>query len=143
MQVRDALEQGRPGSIAAPCAARTPACPLLRKARDWCHMELPWQRPTAVAALERRAQIGQEPLKASYLLLRNVAAQSREGQRLIGGLMTDRQGVQRRYVCAADGVTTLRGKTGRLPAPVATPPRGAWLGSPLPGGVIMERERRG
>lgn len=71
MQVRDRLASS--GLVFAPCPARTDACPLLARERDWCHEDLPLKLPPGLAALAKEAGLRFEGLSYSYLTLRGGA----------------------------------------------------------------------
>lgn len=140
-RLRDRLAETGEASILAPCtgAAR---CPLLERQGDWCHHELPWSPPPPVRALERAAGLDRQALTLSYLLLASAAeAENTSGLRLVGGVMRDDAGEERRYACTSGGLVTLRGRSGPLPEPAFAAPRGALL-EDAPSGVVVERERQ-
>lgn len=141
MALRDAIRDEGLAVVLAPCRG-APGCPLLRTPGDWCHQELRWQRPAAFARLEAEAQLPKDVLKLSHLLLGRPgdAPEPRQGLRLVGGTMRDRQGVERRYGCGPDGLVTLRGAQ-RLPPRIGAPARGA-LAVELPRDVAIETAAR-
>ena len=51
--------------VYAPCC-RTGGCPALAKESDWCHMEIPWERPAFIEAIDDLAGILRLSLKATY-----------------------------------------------------------------------------
>lgn len=126
MAVRDALvDAGVP--VLSPCRGAR-ACPLLRTAGDWCHGDVDWQRPPKFAALEAAARLPKDVLKQSHVLVARPSDVARDdvagppsGARIVSGLMKDRGGVERRYVCARD-LVVLRGRP-RLDDDVARPLR--------------------
>jgi SAM-dependent methyltransferase len=126
MAVRDALvDAGVP--VLSPCRGAR-ACPLLRTAGDWCHGDVDWSRPPKFAALEAAARLPKDVLKQSHVLVarpedakRDDVAGPPSGGRIVSGLMKDREGVERRYVCARD-LVVLRGRP-RLDDDVARPLR--------------------
>jgi SAM-dependent methyltransferase len=54
--------------IAAPCVRSAP-CPMLGRDDLWCHMDVPWPRPAAVAEVDRRAGLDKESLKYAYAVI--------------------------------------------------------------------------
>jgi SAM-dependent methyltransferase len=122
MAVRDELFDNG-AVVLSPCRG-APACPLLRTPGDWCHGETRWDRPRAFVELEEASGLKKTELKQSHLLLARPgdARAPREGLRLVGGLMTDERGVERRYGCGRDGLAVLRGDP-RLPPEAREPPR--------------------
>jgi len=125
MALRDELV-GDGARVLSPCrGART--CPLLQTRGDWCHQDVRWDdRPPNYRALERAAGLPKDQLAVAHLLLAtgdDVDDGPRRGLRLIGGVMRDQQGVERRYACGRDLVTV--GGTPRLSPQLATAIRGA------------------
>lgn len=114
-------------AVLSPCRGAA-ACPLLRTPGAWCHGDVSWERPPLFRELEESAGLRKDVLKSSHLLLAPIehARELRSGLRLVGGVMTDRDGVERRYGCGARGLDVLEGSP-RLPASVAGPLRGALL----------------
>jgi hypothetical protein len=113
-------------AVLSPCRG-APSCPLLSTRGDWCHQDIAFEaRPPAYRALEQAARLPKDALAVSHLLLAvgdDVAPSS--GLRLIGGLMTDPRGVERRYACGRE-LVTLTGRP-RLSSMAALSPRGALL----------------
>jgi len=114
-------------AVLSPCRG-APSCPLLSTRGDWCHQDIAFDaRPPAYRALEKSARLPKDALAVSHLLLAvgdDVAPA--DGLRLIGGLMTDPRGVERRYACGRE-LVTLTGRP-RLSPTVARAPRGALVG---------------
>lgn len=54
--------------VAAPCLGE-PKCPMLEHPDLWCHQDLPWPRPAAIAEVDRRVGLVKETLKYSYMVL--------------------------------------------------------------------------
>jgi ribosomal protein RSM22 (predicted rRNA methylase) len=123
MALRDDLV-GDGVAVLSPCRG-APSCPLLATRGDWCHQDIAFDaRPPSYRALEKAARLPKDALAVSHLLLAvgdDVAPA--DGLRLIGGLMTDARGVERRYACGHD-LVTLTGRPRLAPA-VARAPRGA------------------
>lgn len=136
LSVRDRLVATRRATVLSPCRGAD-VCPLLRTAGDWCHGEHVGGMPRAFEELARAAGIDKATLKESHLLLGpRTATPMHTGLRLVGGLMRDRGGVERRYGCGTRGLVTLRGQPA-LPAEVAAPERGALLAA-VPHGLEVE-----
>lgn len=108
--VRDELVNGG-AVVLSPCRGAR-SCPLLKTSGDWCHGETAWERPAAFIELEKASGLRKTELKESHLVLARPgdAASPRSGLRLIGGLMTDRAGVERRYGCGSRGIEVLVGR---------------------------------
>ena len=91
-EIRDALvADSAPPWVFAPCLG-TASCPMLARARDWCHQRLPAAFPAPLAELSRAAGLRDEELTYSYLTLRllqgNLAALASPDQRayrVVGG----------------------------------------------------------
>jgi ribosomal protein RSM22 (predicted rRNA methylase) len=66
MEWRDRLT-AKGYAIAAPCL-RASTCPMLEHEDLWCHMDVAWPRPAAVAEIDRRVGLTKETLKYSYLV---------------------------------------------------------------------------
>jgi len=67
LELRDyAVETG--WTVFAPCF-RQADCPALQKATDWCHHDVPWQRPGFIEAIDEEIGNVKHSLKFSYLLL--------------------------------------------------------------------------
>ncbi|HEY1100109.1 MAG TPA: small ribosomal subunit Rsm22 family protein [Myxococcota bacterium] len=126
MALRDDLVADGVG-ILSPCRGAR-ACPLLQTRGDWCHQELRWdQRPAAYVALEREARLPKGLLAAAHLLLGTPTDPAPQaGLRVVGGVMRDPQGVERRYVCGRE-LVTISG-TPRLPKTVGDAHRGGLVG---------------
>jgi ribosomal protein RSM22 (predicted rRNA methylase) len=58
--------------VFAPCLRDAP-CPLLDRERDWCHDQLPFALPDALADLAGESGLRRERLTYAYLTLRNDA----------------------------------------------------------------------
>lgn len=54
--------------IAAPCLGEAP-CPMLEHPDLWCHMDVPWARPSWIAEVDRRTGLSKESLKYAYAVL--------------------------------------------------------------------------
>ena len=121
MAVRDALVDAGV-RVLSPCRGAR-CCPLLRAPGDWCHGTLAWTPPHALVELGRQAGLEKTVLKHSHLLLAADGVEPQDGLRLVGGLMRDRAGVERRYACGRD-LVVLEG-TPRLADALAQPLRGA------------------
>ncbi len=130
MAVRDVLaDRARHEAVVVSPCRDAPACPLLRTEGDWCHGELSWEPPAKFRALEKASGLKKTVLKHSHLLLARAAdveGPPRDGLRLVGGLMVDRQGVERRYGCGKEALVELRGRP-RLRPSSSRPLRGALL----------------
>ena len=64
-------------AVAAPCVGQA-RCPMLAREDLWCHMDVPWPRPSFVAEVDRRTGLDKESLKFAYVVL------TRAGGRLGG-----------------------------------------------------------
>lgn len=103
---RDVLMQV-PGHVCifAPCLHAGP-CPMLERARDWCHEDEPARLPPALAAVARGAGLRFEGLTFSYLTLR------RDGATLAGALARgDARFRDRRALRIVGGARPTKGKT--------------------------------
>jgi hypothetical protein len=116
MAVRDAVVDDGLASVLSPCRGAR-ACPLLATRGDWCHGDVHWpSRPEAYRAVERAARLPKDTLASTHLLLgRTGVAPPRGGVRVVGGVMRDTHGVERRYVCA-DDLVTITGRPRLAPA---------------------------
>jgi len=114
MAVRDAVVDEALASVLSPCRGAR-ACPLLATRGDWCHGDVEWTtRPPSYRALEAATGLRKDTLSASHLLLAAPTTPApATGLRVIGGVMRDPRGVERRYACGR-GLVTLTG-TPRLP----------------------------
>lgn len=99
--------------VFAPCLRDGP-CPLLRRERDWCHDQLPFDLPAPTAALAEAASLRTERLTYSYLTLRNhprrlwdVADRDRRVFRIVGGPV-DSKGKTEWDACGEPGLVRLR-----------------------------------
>jgi len=73
MRVRDLLAAPRRAPfVVAPCTRLGP-CPMLASERDWCHQELPYALPPALAQVAQGAGLRFEGLSYASLVLRNEA----------------------------------------------------------------------
>ncbi|MCC6875618.1 MAG: hypothetical protein IT378_15030 [Sandaracinaceae bacterium] len=68
MRLRDRIA---PLHVFAPCI-RNDNCPLLLRERDWCHDQLPFDLPAALARLAEAAGLRAHRLTYAYLTLRRV-----------------------------------------------------------------------
>jgi ribosomal protein RSM22 (predicted rRNA methylase) len=76
MAVRDLLvARGRAPFVIAPCL-HTHSCPMLPSERDWCHQELPYALPKALAEVAKAASLRYEGLSYASLVLSNTARPS-------------------------------------------------------------------
>jgi hypothetical protein len=111
-------------AVLSPCRGSV-RCPLLTTRGDWCHQDIAFEaRPPSYRALERAARLPKDALAVAHLLFAvgdDVAPAT--GLRLVGGLMTDRRGTERRYACGRE-LVTLTGRPRLAPA-LARAPRGA------------------
>ncbi|MDH5672331.1 MAG: methyltransferase domain-containing protein [Myxococcales bacterium] len=70
-QVAEHLRHSQgPAHVFAPCLG-TGACPMLERARDYCHARLPLALPDAIAEVARGAGLRDSDLTFSYLTLRS------------------------------------------------------------------------
>jgi SAM-dependent methyltransferase len=54
--------------VAAPCVGAV-RCPMLERDDLWCHQDVAWPRPAAVAEIDRRVGLTKETLKYSYAVV--------------------------------------------------------------------------
>jgi SAM-dependent methyltransferase len=106
LAVRDAIVEQNLATVLSPCRG-APRCPLLSTRGDWCHGDVTWQaRPSSYRALETATGLAKASLAASHLLLAPASTpEPSAGLRLVGGLMRDAHGVERRYACGTSLVT--------------------------------------
>lgn len=72
MALRDELSlSGAAPFVLAPCL-HAEACPMLTSERDWCHQELPYALPPALARVARAAGLRYEGLSYASLVLGNT-----------------------------------------------------------------------
>jgi SAM-dependent methyltransferase len=123
MAVRDVVVDDGFASVLSPCRGAR-ACPLLSTRGDWCHGDVEWRdRPASYRAVEQATGLRKDTLSASHLLLaRPEAPAPAAGLRVVGGIMRDTRGVERRYACGRE-LVTLAG-TPRLAPNVARAARG-------------------
>jgi ribosomal protein RSM22 (predicted rRNA methylase) len=101
----EAVERG--WTVYAPCF-RQGDCPALEHENDWCHDELPWQRPRWYEALDDALGNVKHSLKYSSLLLNRHGATLADvlGQaspsRVVSEAMHEK-GRMRLFLCGADG----------------------------------------
>jgi ribosomal protein RSM22 (predicted rRNA methylase) len=143
--LRDMLVERKIASVLSPCRAAE-KCPLLERPGDWCHAERPWNPPEIFVELSRAANIPKDVLKDSHLLLAHPSEpMPTDALRLVGGVMRDRNGVERRYGCGKHGLVTLEGAPRLLPD-IGRPYRGALYRGPVPEerprGVQPAKKRR-
>lgn len=67
LELRDRLLQ-RGWFVFAPCFTNK-NCPALTDPGDWCHHDIPWERPSFIAILDEMAGHIRKSLKFSYLIL--------------------------------------------------------------------------
>lgn len=77
MAWRDAVV-ARGFRIAAPCLG-TATCPMLERDDLWCHQDVPWPRPAAVAEIDRRVGLTKETLKYSYAVVTRTGTTLADG----------------------------------------------------------------
>ncbi len=103
MEWRDGLV-ARGFRIAAPCPG--PArCPMLEHPDLWCHQDIGWNRPSFVAAVDRRVNLLKESLKYSYVVVtRNGRALEDLGRvrRLVSNLHREK-GKAWGWLCGPEG----------------------------------------
>lgn len=102
-----------PPHVFAPCLRDGP-CPLLRRARDWCHDVLPFELPEPLAAVAKEAGLRAERLTFSYLTLRadprrlwDRAERDPRAFRVVGGPVVTK-GKTEWDLCGAPGLVRLR-----------------------------------
>jgi SAM-dependent methyltransferase len=107
LQLRDALlPMG--WTVYAPCF-RQAACPALDDLRDWCHHDLPWERPSWMKSVDDRIGHVKLSLKFSYLVLNLTGDTLQAHLRPDGSLHRvvserfDEKGRTRCFLCGADG----------------------------------------
>ncbi|HJL18383.1 MAG TPA: small ribosomal subunit Rsm22 family protein, partial [Sandaracinaceae bacterium LLY-WYZ-13_1] len=113
-RLRDRLvEDGGAPYLFAPCLRDGP-CPLLRRARDWCHDVLPFELPEALADLAASAGLRGERLTYASLTLRaerrrlwDVADRDPHAFRIVGGPIGSK-GKTEWDGCGAPGLVRLR-----------------------------------
>jgi SAM-dependent methyltransferase len=123
MAVRDGIVERGSAAILSPCRGAR-RCPLLATRGDWCHGDVRWSsRPPAYRQLEQATRLPKETLAATHLLLApSTTPTPATGLRIVGGVMRDQHGRERRYACGRD-LVTLAG-TPRLAPRVAQAARG-------------------
>ncbi len=73
MEVRDLIAaRAAAPFVIAPCL-HAQSCPMLPSARDWCHQELPYALPPALAEVARGASLRYEGLRYASLVLAPAA----------------------------------------------------------------------
>jgi SAM-dependent methyltransferase len=104
MAVRDVLAEGAEKPfVLAPCI-RTGACPMLEGERDWCHEELAFALPPALARVARAAGLRFEGLSYAELVLGNVARKEHAGVRVVSERL-ESKGKLELYGCGERGLT--------------------------------------
>lgn len=113
MELRDRFAAAGAPTVFAPCLRDAP-CPMLPRERDWCHAELPFALPPALAELAEAAGLRRERLTYSYLTLRNderrlwdLASCDRKAYRIVGGPIASK-GKSEWQGCGADAFVRLR-----------------------------------
>jgi ribosomal protein RSM22 (predicted rRNA methylase) len=107
MQLRDVLAaRAAAPYVIAPCLHARP-CPMLPSERDWCHQELPYALPPALATIARAAGLRYEGLSYASLVLAN---QPRPGQSNRHRVVSDRlesKGKLELFSCSEAGYVRL------------------------------------
>ena len=68
LQVRDGLlKEGL--HIYSPCLMSSP-CPALVNPKDWCHEDIPWERPATIREIDKLTGLRKDSLKFSYITIR-------------------------------------------------------------------------
>jgi SAM-dependent methyltransferase len=110
LALRDAFI-GLGWTVYAPCF-RQGACPALADARDWCHHDLPWQRPAFIRTIDELVGNVKLSLKFSYLIM------NRHGEALSDCMPAEGQPfrvVSERFEEKGRTRAFLCGEPGRLP----------------------------
>lgn len=110
MALRDRLAAGGALGVFAPCVRAGP-CPMLRRERDWCHAELPFALPGALAERAKQAGLRWERLTYAYLTLRTDDVRLGGGDpkhlRVVGGPV-ESKGKREWDLCGEPGLVRLR-----------------------------------
>jgi ribosomal protein RSM22 (predicted rRNA methylase) len=106
LQRRDELVQDG-WTVYAPCF-RQDGCPALDKDSDWCHDDVPWQRPPFIETLDEGMGNVKKSLKYSYLILNRHGAtlsesMARPGLQRVVSERFDEKGRVWWHMCGADG----------------------------------------
>ena len=108
MQLRDVLcARGVAPFVIAPCLHAL-ACPMLPSERDWCHQELAYALPPALADVARAASLRYEGLSYASLVLANAArpALPAHSYRVVSDRLVSK-GKLELYGCSESGYTRL------------------------------------
>ncbi|HEY6879388.1 MAG TPA: class I SAM-dependent methyltransferase [Polyangiales bacterium] len=97
MELRDRL---RDLPIIAPCLHDAP-CPMLPSARDWCHQELAYALPPALADVARAASLRWEGLSYASLVLAKRPPARRDGQWRVVSDRLESKGKLELYGCGS------------------------------------------
>jgi ribosomal protein RSM22 (predicted rRNA methylase) len=90
--------------VAAPCIGRM-KCPMLEREDLWCHQDVPWPRPAAVAEIDRRVGLTKETLKYSYAVItkKGRTLADLEGDVRIVSNLHKEKGKAWAWLCGRDG----------------------------------------
>lgn len=108
MLLRDVLvKSGAAPYVIAPCLHDL-GCPMLPSERDWCHQELPYALPPALAEVARAASLRYEGLSYASLVLANTRRPARPGHsyRVVSDRLASK-GKLELYGCSDAGYTRL------------------------------------
>jgi SAM-dependent methyltransferase len=94
-------------TVFSPCF-RQAECPALNHAQDWCHTDVPWERPDFMATLDRLLGHVKLSLKFSYLVLSRDGCRLQDALDLPGPLRVVSEYVEEKgrswcYMCGAEG----------------------------------------
>jgi SAM-dependent methyltransferase len=113
MQLRDALSDL---PIVAPCTHQQ-GCPMLASERDWCHQELPYALPPALADVAKAVSLRWEGLRyASLVLTRRALTRDAGSWRVVSDRL-DSKGKLELYGCG-HGAYTRFSQLSRKASPV-------------------------
>ncbi|HEX9635974.1 MAG TPA: small ribosomal subunit Rsm22 family protein [Acidobacteriota bacterium] len=108
-RIRDLLVDARRAAVWAPCPHQQP-CPMLARARDWCHERTVFAPPPKVAALQALTRRRDQRLNYSFVVLGRYgqapAAAPARWPPSAGRLVSDAlpsKGKLERLLCAGDG----------------------------------------
>jgi ribosomal protein RSM22 (predicted rRNA methylase) len=124
MQLRDWLYASGQVDILAPCPPQVEHCPLLVDKNNWCHADLPYERPKELQEIDRQIGFQRDVLKCSYLAIARRGFNYQPTHcRIVSGHMNAR-GIDRRYACMTEGLMTLSQNAHEKPAILASLRRG-------------------